>query len=423
MDIDSNEAISTTTTSAQKPKEPEDLRYEVELTRAIKENHGQPILDAKWCPYKDGEAYFATVGANQVNIYDCEVRGNFISTLFNYRNWHLPTMRTKNIVWKENLEKHHPEEWAKKSFSAVCWLRRFRDFWLCAADNEGQLHILSMVFAKCTRIIKLEGGHSAVELEAHPKWPNIVCVIDTQSKCRFLNVLNEEVILELDAKVTLLRFSPSNDDKFCVALSNGSLREYQQSVEEGDEKEGTSKRLTVTALRTYKTEERAKDIADLQYRGGGTSSVIVGNEDGEFRMVDMALCPPRVEHQWKAVGPIEKGNVCRFEVNAKGDCVVYGNGAHQVQIYDVEHKRYVRRVDAGRGRKLPFSFATFCRNHPHSVLLVCDNIVMKFDPFELVEEYFPSTADFAVQTRNGGQKCFKEVRVIKYAADQAGAEQ
>ena len=52
------------------------------------------------------------------------------------------------------------------------------------------------------------------------------------------------------------------------------------------------------------------------------------------------------------------------------------------------------------------------------MLLVCDNIIMKFDPFELVEEYFPSTADFAVQTRNG-QKCFKEVKVVKYEAEQA----
>lgn len=416
MDVETDSPTKKTS----EPKEVE-LRYDVELTRAIKENHGKPIVDAKWCPYKDGEAYYATVGANQVNIYDCEVRGNFISTLLNYRNWHLQTMRTKNIVWKENLEKNHLAEWEKKSFNAVCWMRRFRDFWLCAADNEAQLHVLSLVFAKCTKIIKLK--HTANELEAHPKWPNIVCVIDVEQHCSFINVLNEEVILDLDDKVTRLRFSPSGD-KFCVVLANGSVREYVQTVEREDDDAKAmdedaedadpkgSKRLVVTPLRTHKFEDRGGHIADMRYRN--ETSIIVANEDGEFKMVDMA--DGRLEHQWKAVGPIDRGSVCRFDVNKGGDCVVYGNGAHQVQVYDVLKKRYVRRVDTGRGRKLPFTFATFCRNHPQSVMMVCDNIVMKFDPLELVKEYFPSTADFAVQTRNG-QKCFREVRVVEYEAD------
>jgi len=413
----------STADTTKKASAPKELRYDVELTRAIKENHGKMILDAKWCPFKDGEAYYATVGANQVNIYDCEVRGNFISTLFNYRNWHLQTMRTKNIVWKENLEKKHPEELEKKTFNAVCWMRRFRDFWLCAADNEKQLHILSVVFAKCTKIIKLE--HTAVELTAHPKWPNIVCVTDEKHNCFFMNVLNEEVILKLDDKVTLLRFSPSAD-KFCVVLSNGSVREFSQSVVRGDDskmdededgEDKGEKRLTATALRTHKMADRGGHIADMHYRS--ETAIIVGNEDGEFKLTDMTT--GTLEHQWKAVGPIERGSVCRFDVNSTGDCVVYGNAAHQVQIYDVEQKKYVRRVETGRGRKLPFRFATFCKNHPQSVMLVCDQIIMKFDPFELVREYFPSTSDFAVQSRNG-QKTFREVMVVNYEAEQAQKE-
>jgi len=49
-------------------------------------------------------------------------------------------------------------------------------------------------------------------------------------------------------------------------------------------------------------------------------------------------------------------------------------------------------------------------------MMVCDNIVMKFDPLELVKDYFPSTADFAVQHRNG-VPCFHEVKVIEYEAE------
>jgi len=426
MDVDTNDTTDTTTKKVSEPKE---LRYDVELTRAIKENHGKPIQDAKWCPFKDGEAYYATIGANQVNIYDCEVRGNFVSTMFNYRNWHLQTMRTKNIVWKENLEKNHPEEWEKKAFYAVCWMRRFRDFFVVAADNEKQLHVLSISFAKCTKIIKLE--HSAKELTAHPKWPNILCVIDDQNNCSFINVVNDEVILKLEDKVSLLRFSPNADsDKFCVVLANGSVREYQQSVQIADDdakmdEDGAGKgekRLSVKILRTHKFSDRSADIADLHYRCATSSDIIVANQDGEFKMVDMAEGEGVLVHQWKCVAPIVRGDVCRFDVNATGDCVVYGNGAHQVQIYDVLNKKYVRRVETGRGRKLPFSFATFCKNHAHSVMLVCDNIIMKFDPFELVEEYFPSTSDFAVQNRNG-QATFREVRVIKYDAEQAALEQ
>ena len=59
MEVDSE---STTTASTAK----RDVRYDVEFTRAIKENHGHPIVDVAWCPFKGGEAYYATVGANQV---------------------------------------------------------------------------------------------------------------------------------------------------------------------------------------------------------------------------------------------------------------------------------------------------------------------------------------------------------------------
>ena len=59
MEVDSESA--TTASTAKR-----DVRYDVEFTRAIKENHGHPIVDVAWCPFKGGEAYYATVGANQV---------------------------------------------------------------------------------------------------------------------------------------------------------------------------------------------------------------------------------------------------------------------------------------------------------------------------------------------------------------------
>ena len=48
--------------------------------------------------------------------------------------------------------------------------------------------------------------------------------------------------------------------------------------------------------------------------------------------------------------------------------------------------------------------------------MVCDSIVMKFDPLELVKDYFPSTADFAIQQRNG-KNLFNTVKLIQYEAD------
>ena len=53
-------------TSNEQQNKNEDMRYAVEMTRAIKENHGQVIVDARFCPFKGGEAFFATIGANQV---------------------------------------------------------------------------------------------------------------------------------------------------------------------------------------------------------------------------------------------------------------------------------------------------------------------------------------------------------------------
>ncbi len=50
--------------------------------------------------------------------------------------------------------------------------------------------------------------------------------------------------------------------------------------------------------------------------------------------------------------------------------------------------------------------------------MVADNMLIKFDPLELVKEYFPSTSDFAVQYRKGVQ-LFTEVRNVEYEADKA----
>eukprot|EP01083_Nonionella_stella_P289319 984557_1 len=119
MEVDSENTNTkentNTSNDASDCKKNEELRYDVELTRAIKENHGTPIVDARICPFEGGEAFFVTCASNQVNIYDLEVRGNFMSTLLNYRNWHLETMRAKNIVWKEHLEKNHPKDLEKKA--------------------------------------------------------------------------------------------------------------------------------------------------------------------------------------------------------------------------------------------------------------------------------------------------------------------
>ena len=81
MDVDSNngdnEVLNKENTdnsnqnaNGAESKKMEDIRYDVELTRAIKENHGQCIVDTKLCPFEGGEAFMATIGANQVkNLY------------------------------------------------------------------------------------------------------------------------------------------------------------------------------------------------------------------------------------------------------------------------------------------------------------------------------------------------------------------
>lgn len=425
MEVDSE----TTTKSATPSTDRTDVRYDVEFTRAIKENHGHPIVDVAWNPFEGGESYYATVGANQVNVYDAEVRGNFISTHLNYRNWHLKTMKNKYIMIKENREREHPEQLAKKSFNAVCWMRRYRDFYICAADNEEQIHVLSMVNQKCVRKIKVPA--SVMELCAHSMFPNILCTVDEEHQCQFINVLNEEVIYTLPDKICRMRFSPSGN-KFIGVLVNGNIREYAQKVvmvdddtkEDDDEdidvdtnsnSNGKSnnkqkKRLVVEALKSYKLEDKGSSVSDIHYRDEDT--IIAGNDDGEFKMINMNAV--KFMHSWKVQGQIERGNVSKFDV--KKDCVVYGNGAHQLQVYDVVKQKTIRRVDTGRGRKIPCNFATFCKNHPQSVMMVADNIVMKFDPLELVKDYFPSTVDFAVQHRNGEQ-CFTVHRTVVYEAE------
>jgi len=452
MDVDSNngdkENTNESNKNASESKKVEDIRYDVELTRAIKENHGQCITEMALCPFEGGEAFMATIGANQVMIYDLEVRGNFISTLLNYRNWDLQTMRSKNVVWKENRENNHPEKLEKKTFSCVCWMKRWRDFYIVAADNEQQIHLISLTYAKCEQIIKVD--NNVVEICAHPKYPNVLIAIDVTNKCRFINITTEEIIYTLPDKISQITFGPSGD-KFCAVLTNGNIREYTQKVEivdnESDDedlkddededmnknknknrnknrnsnrnvnvnakKPKSNKRLIVEPLNVYSgTEDKGDQISDMKYLND--TEIIYGNQDGEFKWINMDSMS--LLHQWRVSGIIDKGEVCKFDINKTRDCMVYGNGSHQVQIYDLKNKKYIRRVDTGRGRKLPFSFATFCKNHPQSLMMVCEGIVMKFDPLELVKDYFPSTADFAVQKRNG-YKVFHTVKTVEYEVD------
>lgn len=125
-------------------------------------------------------------------VYDCEVRGNYISTLLNYRNWDLEVMVLGHIEYPENLEQHQPAELKRKSFNTVCWVRRLHDLWVCAADNESKIHVLSVVDAKCLKIIETRA--SVLEMCSHPQHPNILCTIDEENTCRFINVLNEETV-------------------------------------------------------------------------------------------------------------------------------------------------------------------------------------------------------------------------------------
>merc|ERR1711874_106974 len=105
------------------------------------------------------------------------------------------------------------------------------------------------------------------------------------------------------------------------------------NADDNDKKKET-KRFVICALNEYKFENKGNDISDFHYCGD--NFIIVGNKEGEFKMVNMDNC--ELIHQWKAIGPLERGNVCKFAVNEKNDCVVYGNGAHQVQIYDLKKK-------------------------------------------------------------------------------------
>mmetsp|Transcript_63547 Transcript_63547/g.101138 ORF Transcript_63547/g.101138 Transcript_63547/m.101138 type:complete len:458 (+) Transcript_63547:46-1419(+) len=428
-----------------KKKKDEDLRYDVELTRAIKENHYEKIVDARLCPFEGGEAFFATVGSNQLMVYDLEVRGNFMATLLNYRNWPLKTMRNKHVVWTEHLEKNNTELLEKKRFNTFCWVKRWKDFWLAVADNEQQIHILSVTYRKCIKLVKCAAN--VTYLMAHPMYPNMLCTVDEENKCRFINCLNDEVICTLSDKVCRIAFSPSGK-KFCAVLTNGSVREYAQRVDyindddlkQGGEDDGdedvdvnrnrnrntnsnknrkkqaaqSNKKLVVEKLNVFKAEEKGASISDLHYYN--ESQVIVANEQGEFKWVNMDNS--QLVQQWKVSGRVSNEGACKFDINAQRDCMVYGNGEHQVQIYDLKNKKYLRRVDTGRGKKMPFSFAAFCRHQPQSLMMVCDDIVLKFDPLELVKDYFPSTADFAVQERNGIQ-CFTKVHKIQYEAEKS----
>lgn len=175
----------------------------------------------------------------------------------------------------------------------------------------------------------------------------------------------------------------------------------------------SNKKLVIEKLNVYSgSEDKGDQISDIHYLTD--REIIYGNQDGEFKWFNMDST--QLIHQWKVCGFIEKGDVCTFDINKSRDCMVYGNGSHQLQIYDLKNKKYLRKVDTGRGRKLPFSFASFCKHQKQSIMMICEGIVMKFDPLELVKDYFPSTADFAVQKRNG-RNCFHKVTTIEYEVD------
>ena len=54
--------------------------------------------------------------------------------------------------------------------------------------------------------------------------------------------------------------------------------------------------------------------------------------------------------------------------------------------------------------------------------MVCESMLMKFDPYELVKDYFPSTADFELQFRDGVQ-LYAEHKVVEYEAHKMTKEE
>eukprot|EP00485_Elphidium_margaritaceum_P013828 CAMPEP_0202726140 /NCGR_PEP_ID=MMETSP1385-20130828/184460_1 /ASSEMBLY_ACC=CAM_ASM_000861 /TAXON_ID=933848 /ORGANISM="Elphidium margaritaceum" /LENGTH=467 /DNA_ID=CAMNT_0049392353 /DNA_START=34 /DNA_END=1437 /DNA_ORIENTATION=+ len=458
MDVESevprnNQENSNSSAAQNESKAATDIRYDVELTRSIKENHCTDIVDARWCPFKEGEAYVATVASNQLNVYHLEVRGNYMAVLINFRNWPLQTMRTKDVVWKEHLERNNLELLEKKKLRTVCWMKRVHDFWLAVADHEQQIQVVSMTYCKVLQIIKCE--HNIIHLIAHPLYPNVLCAIDETHVCRFINTSNQEIIFTLPDEICKIEFNATGDRFVCV-LMDGNIREYESSVvmleavasgasnpddDDDDSKAAndgdalmttgprgchrdrnaknkgggaqSTKRLVVNTVRTYPgTESKGGDIADIHYVAD--SQVVVLNERGHFAWID--LDDSCVVHEWRIQGSVDCDRVCRFDVNGQRDCLVYGNGDQTVQFYDLKKKKYLRKYELGLRRNFSFSFAAFCKHHPQSVMLVAHEYIMKFDPFELVQHKFPTTSDFAVQRRNG-KNCFWNVHQVEYEVD------
>ncbi|KXN70810.1 WD40 repeat-like protein [Conidiobolus coronatus NRRL 28638] len=153
------------------------------LKRIIKENHNNFIQQIQLCPGSgyDESSYscgnlLASIGANQLNIYDNEHIGN-----------HLDLM--SHMVLDEEDE---------ETILSSCWLLPPQDCWIVLGGTEGYIHAISLAYSQ--EIIKFKPHSDDItQILSHP---------NLTYYCLTTNIENSLILTELKIKSTSSVFSP-----------------------------------------------------------------------------------------------------------------------------------------------------------------------------------------------------------------------
>lgn len=171
-------------------KESEHKREEGEMifadacTRVLKENHCRTIQNIKVCPYENCSNLLGSAGGNQISVYDCTHRGNFMDLVCNFFNMPTHIDDLGNALDLEQLSKQDTSHYNGKNpsaldasmlddtpwkdkeyvlteddvtgiqFNDLSWLNRLyqHDLFIVGACNDGNIYVISEGHSHCFKV-------------------------------------------------------------------------------------------------------------------------------------------------------------------------------------------------------------------------------------------------------------------------------
>ncbi|KAJ3395488.1 hypothetical protein HDU92_005742 [Lobulomyces angularis] len=343
--------------------EEEKKKNEIELNwknfrirRIIKENHLKEItlvkfnLNVNINKDLDVSNLVATIGSNQLNVYDNEHCGDHLDIMSNFQL--------------------KPEETLK----AMCWINIEEDC-LMAVSSSNIIRLLSL--ARSMEVFTLN-GHSGMilDLVTHPINPNLLVSlsVDGTIKIWYLPIAN--YICTINVKGTSACFNSSGDTIFCGNNQGEILKfklpnfNFENIKLNNDEK---IKIQTFSILKAGKKFHQNSKISKLNIIDD--TFILSQSENGKILYWNFNT--EEIIHSFIIKDGKNYGS-CKFELSLDNKYFCVGNNYGGVFIYDLNKGTLLHELKHKRAQK-PVKSVAFNKDCKNLIFTGEDGLIFRFD--------------------------------------------